>query len=463
MTAARSTAAVVADAWWTKRRGRAAIDRRQRSRFRDMVAFARAESPFYRELYRGLPNDADDPAMLPVSDKRMLMARFDDWCTERALSFNGVETVIADPARVGERILGRYTAVTTSGTTGRRGVFLIDPPTRMVVNAMAGRMLASWLAPSDVVKLARARCRMAMVMASEGHFASSVAAAQLKRQRGERVEVLSARMPLPEIVSRLNRFQPAFLAPYASMAALLADEQAAGRLRIAPVLLALSAEGLAVAEYRRIAGIFGAKVGNSYAASECPFLSYSCDHDWLHVNADWVLVEPVDADHRPVPPGTPSHTVLISNLVNRVQPILRYDLGDGVLERPDPCPCGTPLPAIRVQGRAADVLTFRRSDGTSVRIAPLALSAALDGVDGVTLAQVVQAAPHRLALRLKLAPGADADRAWGDATSGLAVLLAEHGLETVAVDRDERPPEQSPGGKFREVIHLPEKRREGEE
>ncbi|NIJ43153.1 hypothetical protein FHS78_003465, partial [Parvibaculum indicum] len=77
-------------------------------------------------------------------------------------------------------------------------------------------------------------------------------------------------------VERLNRFQAALLTPYASMAALLADEQEAGLLHIHPVLLALSAEGLPQKEYGRIARVFNAKVGNSYAASECMFLSYMC-------------------------------------------------------------------------------------------------------------------------------------------------------------------------------------------
>ena len=177
-----------------------------------------------------------------------------------------------------------------------------------------------------------------MVMATGGHFASAVAAARLKKRRDSGVEVLSAHMPMAELVARLNRFQPALLAPYASMAAMLADEQEAGRLHINPVLLALSAEGLPQEEYGRIARVFDAKVGNSYAASECMFMSTMCDEGWLHVNADWVAFEPVDADYRPVAPGEQSHTVLISNLANRVQPILRYDLGDSVLQRPDPCP-----------------------------------------------------------------------------------------------------------------------------
>jgi hypothetical protein len=149
-----------------------------------------------------------------------------------------------------------------------------------------------------------------------------------------------------------------------------------------PALEALAAEGLPDCEPAGIATTFGAIVGNSYAASECPFLSYSCQAAWLHVNADWVILEPVDADHQPTPPGQQSHTVLVTNLDNRVQPILRYDLGDSVLQRPEPCPCGNPLPAIRVQGRTADLLTFPTPSGPSVTLTPLALTTRLDQLRG---------------------------------------------------------------------------------
>lgn len=235
----------------------------------------------------------------------------------------------------------------------------------MAVSAMmALRMVGDWLSTRDLVRIVSPGGRMSMVMATGGHFASAVAAARMSKGWGGRlIQVLSATEPLPDLVARLNAVHPAVVAPYASMAALLAGEQEAGRLRIAPVLMALAAEGLPLSDYRKTADVFGAKVGNSYAATECTFLSYSCEHDWLHVNADWAILEPVDADLRPAPPGTPSHTVLLSNLANRVQPILRYDLGDSVLARPDPCPCGNPLPAIRVQGRSGEILSFAGEDG----------------------------------------------------------------------------------------------------
>ena len=43
-----------------------------------------------------------------------------------------------------------------------------------------------------------------------------------------------------------------------------------------------------------------------------------------------MILEPVDRDYRPTPPGELSHTVLLTNLANAVQPIIRYDLGDSV-------------------------------------------------------------------------------------------------------------------------------------
>jgi phenylacetate-coenzyme A ligase PaaK-like adenylate-forming protein len=167
---------------------------------------------------------------------------------------------------------------------------------------------------------------------------------------------------------------------------------------------------------------------------------------------DWVVIEPVDAEYRPTPPGEQSHTVLVTNLANRVQPILRYDLGDSILTRPDPCTCGNARPAIRVQGRTGDVLTFSTASGERVSIPPLALE--LDEIAGVELFQIEQTPPAKLRIRLRLAPETDAERAWKLALDATARLLAEHKLDHITVERADQPPEQSRGGKYRTVIPL---------
>ena len=40
-------------------------------------------------------------------------------------------------------------------------------------------------------------------------------------------------------------------------------------------------------------------------------------------------------------PDQPSHTVLITNLANWVQPIIRYNLGDSITAISGPCSCGS--------------------------------------------------------------------------------------------------------------------------
>lgn len=441
------------DARRTRKQGQPAIARRQHARLTEMVAHTRAHSPYYRELYKDLPDRVEDPSMLPVTCKKKLMAHFDDWVTDREVTIEKARAFINNPELIGERFLGKYTALITSGTTGTPGVFVLDERSVAVTSALVLSMVSSWLRVSDIFRIIAHGGRIALVCATGGHYAEAVAGARLRKLRGDKaVQVLPAQAPLSETVARLNRFRPAILATYGSTGALLAGEQAAGRLRINPSLVMLLAEGLPAGGYDRIARAFNIDIHHSYAATECPFISYNCDRGWLHVNSDWILLEPVDAEYRPTPPGKRSHTVLISNLANRAQPILRYDLGDRILQRPDPCPCGAPLPAIRVEGRTADLLTFSSDSGEQVSI-PALMFEIVDAM-GVELFQIVQNSPTSLRVRFRPAAGAASDQVWRAAHTEIARVLAEQGLTHVTIERAEEPPEQSPGGKYRPVIPL---------
>jgi phenylacetate-CoA ligase len=432
-----------------ERQGPGLIAERRRTRLSDLVIFARARSPFYCELYRGLPERVEDVTLLPATDKKRLMARFDEWPTDRDVTLEKVQAFLADRNRVGERFLGKYFVATTSGSTGTPGIFLLDDQSLSVGAALLSRGIRRWLGLGDLARIVLGGARMAMVVATSGHFAGTLTGTLLRKRYGNRIEVLSVQAPLSGIVARLNRFRPAIVAPYASAGALLASEQEARRLRIKPALVVLTAEGLPPGEHERIATAFQSKVRHTYIATEGTMIAYSCEHGWLHVNSDWLIVEPVDADYRPVPPGTQSHTVLLTNLANRIQPILRYDLGDSILVRPDPCPCGTHLQAIRVQGRAAEVLTFA-TDGARISVPPLAFE--MDHIYGVDLLQLVQTTTTSVRVRLRVAASADPDRVWKAVRSELARLLAAHNLGHVAIERADEPPVQSAGGKYRMII-----------
>lgn len=431
------------------------LERRRTRRLSAAVAHARAHSPYYREFYRGLPWHVDDITMLPVTDKKKLMARFDDWVTDPEVTHDRVRAFIDDPSLVGEDFLGKYRVGTTSGSSGVRGIFVYDKASLAVTRALAFRAFGTWLSPADAAAVALRRGRVAWVLATGGHFGSStVLPRSVARNvgRGGLLRVLSVFTPMPELVEQLNQFRPNVLTGYAGQLALLAREQEAGRLQISPRLVVLAAEGLTDSGYERIRRVFRARIGNGYGACEFMSTAISCPEDWLHVNCDWGFLEPVDADHRPVPPGEQSHTVLVTNLVNRVQPVLRYDLGDSVVTRPDPCACGNPFPAIRAQGRASEALTFRDKTGEPVEVAPIALAGVVDRAPGLELAQVVQTGPAALSVRVRPAHQADPERVWRAIHDEIQRFMGTHDLQHVTVTRATDLPQQSAGGKYRLII-----------
>ena len=135
--------------WWdalrAHRQGREAIRHRQQPRLSELVDFARKHSAYYRDLYQGLPERVEDVALLPVTDKRELMAHFDDVVTDPAVTWEAVQQFVADPARIGDRFAGRYLVATTAGTTGARGLFVLDDRYWAVTSGLMGRLAAEWL------------------------------------------------------------------------------------------------------------------------------------------------------------------------------------------------------------------------------------------------------------------------------------------------------------------------------
>lgn len=443
------------DAWWTRRGGKAAVDAACHARFAALVAFARAHSAFYRDAYRAVPRRLPSVRSLPVVTKRELMARFDDWVTDREVTRAGVEAFLADRAHVGERYLGRYLVWKSSGSTGIPGVFVQDDDALATYDAlMAAQLDAAGLAVRFGWGLLAGGGRAALVAATGDHFASIASWQRLSRRipwHGARS--FSIMEPLPRLVAGLNRYRPAFLAGYPTVLSLLADEQRAGRLRIEPAGLWSGGECLAPSTQRAIEQAFGCPVQNEYGASECMSIAFGCREGWLHVNADWVVLEAVDRDYHPTPPGKPSHTVLLTNLANRIQPLIRYDLGDSVIVKAEPCACGNPLPAIRVEGRRDDVVSLRAPDGGTVRLPPLALATLVEEAARIHRFQIVQTAPERLTLRLDLRNRDRRRAVWKAVAPALRGYLAQQSLPNVRLALDGRSPvADRASGKLRQVV-----------
>jgi phenylacetate-coenzyme A ligase PaaK-like adenylate-forming protein len=237
---------------------------------------------------------------------------------------------------------------------------------------------------------------------------------------------------------------------------MLASEQRERRLRISPACVWAGGEYLSTASHAAIERAFGAVLINEYGASECLSIAHSCSRGQLHVNADWVVLEPVDRDYQPSPPGVPSHTVLMTNLANRVQPIIRYDLGDSVTVSAQPCACGSHFPTIRVEGRRDDVLAMRAKDGSLVRLSPLALTTVVEESIPHHRFQLVQTAPDGIDVRLDSIDAEERSAEWQAAETALRDYLVQQSLDNVRLHlAAQTPVPDTRSGKFREVLASP--------
>lgn len=442
-----------------QREGAADLALRRAARLDALVSCARSQSGFYRGHFSGLPSGQVRLEQLPPVTKPELMARFDEWVSDPAVTRAVVEEFVADPARVGQPLLGRYFVCATSGTTGEPGLFVHDPTAMAIYRSFSVRADLMWLSAGDWLSLVRRGFRWAAVVGTGGHFGGEAWMEYERRRsawRRRTYRVFSVQRPLSDLVQALDEFDPAIVTCYPSTAALLAEEQAAGRLHLRPGVFETGGESTTPAVRRRLDATWSRAVRDVYAASEFDPLAFGCTEGWLHVNSDWAVLEPVEADHTATPKGATSFTVLLTNLANRVQPIIRYDLGDSVVERPDPCPCGSPLQAIRVTGRRDDLLVLQAAGGEEVVLVPLAVASVMETTPGVHRSQLFRTGPDALRLRLQLRPDVDPESTWRQATGRLRDYLARQGLHAVRVERDNESPQPSArSGKFHQIVGAP--------
>jgi len=255
---------------------------------------------------------------------------------------------------------------------------------------------------------------------------------------------LSVLTPLDEIVEALNAYQPEALLGYTSIAALLAQEQLEGRLRIAPRVVGVSSEVLTTEARGWIHEAWAVHPTEVYASTETLYIASSTPPQRdLHINDDLVIVEVVDEQNRPVPPGVPGFKVLLTNLVNRTQPLIRYELSDSVTVAGEPSdPTRLPFARIAsVDGRSDDILRFPATHGGEVAVHPYRLREPFATLRGVRQYQIVQ---HARGLRVRVvlestAPSGTTERV----QTALVRALADAGaapppLEVVPVERIER-------------------------
>jgi phenylacetate-CoA ligase len=291
--------------------------------------------------------------------KTQMMDALDDVFTDHRLRRSAVEAALATTGAEPVPILDDYIALASGGCSGRRGVFVLDRAAVTSFTTAVARPPVGAVAASDAP---HEPPRIAFVAApSPVHATGMVAALMCDGDSPARSDLVPATLPLGEIVQRLNELQPPLLSGYASMLARLAGEARAGRLQISPAQVSSTSETLLPEMRSAIREAFEVPVFDGFGSTEGLVGKTGPDNDVFVFNTDMCLVELVDADNRPVKSGVASAKVLVTNLYNLAQPLIRYELTDTFIGQPDALEHG--YLRARVQGRNDDILHY---DGIDV-------------------------------------------------------------------------------------------------
>jgi phenylacetate-CoA ligase len=193
-----------------------------------------------------------------------------------------------------------------------------------------------------------------------------------------------------------------------------------------------------------IAQAFGCPVANGYGGRDAGFIAHECPEGGMHLTAEDIVVELLDAQGHAVADGAPGE-ITVTHMATRDFPFVRYRTGDVGVRSTAPCRCGRGLPLLHeIRGRTTDFVVA--ADGTVMH--GLALIYILRDLHGIEAFKITQESLQRTVVQLVV--GAGFDRGGIGAVSAAFRRRLGESVD-IAVEFVERiPPEKS--GKFRYVV-----------
>jgi putative adenylate-forming enzyme len=396
-----------------------------------MARFAYARSAFYRKLYAG--RDLGDFRSLPTIDKSVFMGEFDSLNVE-GLSRDELLAFAEGMERSREFLRyyrGRYVVGLSTGTSGARGLTVTPRET-------ARRMPFVFLARIGF-RLSLLPLKAAFLLRVDNKAFSNINSPLVKLRYFHTMSEPEA------IVEGMNAMGANALMGPPSLLRIVARR--AGTLRRRLGLLVSFAEVLYPDDEALLERAFGVRPTQIYQTTEGP-IATPCRAGSLHVNEDLMHVELVGADGREIlEPGRRSTGTIVTNLYNRVHPLVRYRMND-VLELGHRCPCGSHFRVIaRVHGRSDDVLWVPRRAGGGLKplFPDLASRWIVGASDDVTEYRVTQDEPAALRLELELREGADRRAVEEALRTRFSFELERYGLAGLDLRFSDAPPERGPG------------------
>lgn len=289
---------------------------------------------------------------LPYMDKVSMMANFAAHNTANISADEAMGVAIsAEESRdftpsIQHPRLGELTVGMSSGTSGRRGLFLVSRAERF---RWAGILLAKTLPTSllwQILCVWRQALSIAFFLRANSNLYNTLNSRRIDfcfydLLRGVDIQI-----------NKLNRQQPHALVAPATVLRRLAECQLQGDLHIKPLHIISVAEVLEMDDAQLIETAFACKPHQIYQATE-GFLAYCCEHGNLHLNETHILIEKEWLDEKRFQP-------VITDFSRTTQLIARYRLNDILRIADEPCPCGrVETHILAIEGRADQILWLR--------------------------------------------------------------------------------------------------------
>jgi phenylacetate-CoA ligase len=371
----RHVSALLESQWWSDER----IRQFQLERLREFVALAVLQTPAYsswRTAHDFEPRDLrtlGDLRLLPVTEKQEVRSRPQDY----ALS----------PAH---RPPHTFT-LATSGTSGTPLTVYTDRESRAHHYAFYER-LRHWfkVGPDDWRATFYGRV-IQRASQTKPPFWRVDAAQKNVLFSSYHLSRVSVRAYAAELRRRNPRAIYGYPSSLASLAALAEDE---GVELSRPAFVMTTAETLLAHQRRAIERAFACRVTDQYGCTEMTHFVSQCEEGEYHVHPEHGIVEVLDPAGQPLSDGEAGELV-VTGLVNRTMPLLRYRTGDVGALAARGCRCKRAFPVLAgLEGRMDDVIVT--PDGRRVgRLDPV-----LKGEFDVREAQFEQTDDRTLVARL---------------------------------------------------------------
>ncbi|NJN63804.1 MAG: phenylacetate--CoA ligase family protein [Acidobacteria bacterium] len=337
---------------WTERLSgpRARWQGEQATLLRQMLVHAAETVPFWSERFR----DAgfDPRSVASVADLRPLPLLTKDEVRDERVRL--LSTAVPESRRV---------CRTTGGTTSRPLTFYRDDACHADREALAWAFYG-WFGRTPAHRHALAWGAVSDFGGAES-FRSRVRARYYERCLTLSVATLDDRS-MARFIDRFQRFEPLYMHGYAQSIFMLARAFERHQARTPSLRgVSLTAEPIEKDQQAFIEHVFGCPAQNVYGCREFGMMAAQCrERRDLHLNPLSVVVEILDPEGNPAAPGE-SGEIVVTDLLNRAMPLIRYRLEDYGTLSDVLCPCGLDLPSLDVTaGRVADFLVM--PDGRTI-------------------------------------------------------------------------------------------------